>query len=71
MKETHSFNHDSEYIDYKLKIRELVREGYHLTEREIMGDKTFSVRNTFEKLIIFVNKTVDCPGQNFLDFGVG
>ncbi len=68
--ETHVFK-SNDYYSYQLKIRQLVREGYRLTERNGLIPKSFALRNTGENNIIYVQKPVDVPGQILFNLGVG
>lgn len=63
------FNYSGrETLEYELKIRFLVRNGYALTERGLLKPKSFALRNTGNGNIIYVQKAVDCPGQFLFAF---
>lgn len=69
MIEIHTFK-ATDILQYELKIRQLVREGYRLTERNGLIPKSFALRNTGENNMIYIEKSIDCPRQILFNLGV-
>lgn len=70
MTEIHTFK-ATDVLSYELKIRLLVREGFKLRDRLDLIPNSFALRNTGENNIIYIEKSVDCPGQFLFNLGVG
>lgn len=69
---TDIFNFKAEdVLSYELKIRQLVREGYKLRDRFNLIPQTFALRNTGQNNLIYIEKSIDCPGQILFNLGVG